>query len=139
MVKLYEFQVHRPDFDNPGSKSANSEGRKKDVDENLRKDVMGFILDHDDLHKKHFLPVAWKLHKEHKSKKYDKEQVHENYMDMVNEGCMEYYKDKKMKKDPNEIFPFEMRLTLAKQLAEIHHDPIAEGIFEGQQSAKKGR
>lgn len=132
MVKLYEFQVHRDVF------SYDTKAKEKETNEHLQKDVMGFILDSDDLHKKHFLPVAWKLHKHHKQNKYDREKAFEHYIDLVNEGCLAYYKDKKMDKDPNEIFPFKMRLVLAKQLAEIHHDPIAKGLFEGQiQKAKK--
>jgi hypothetical protein len=130
MVKLYEFQVHRDVF------NTDSKAKEKETNDHLQKDVMGYLLDSDELHKKHFLPTAWKLHKHHKAGKYDKEKVYEHYMDLVNEGCIAYYKEKKMQKDPNEIFPFNMRLTLAKQLAEIHHEPIAQGIFEGQQANK---
>jgi hypothetical protein len=126
MVKLYEFQVHRDVF------NVDSKAKEKETNEHLQKDVVGFILDSDDLHKKHFLPVAWKLHKHHKKGSYDKDNAFHHYMDLVNEGCIEYYKDKKLQKDPNEIFPYKMRLTIARQLAEIHHDPIAKGLFEGQ-------
>jgi hypothetical protein len=106
--------------------------KDEDLSEELMKEVMGFILDHDDLHKKHFLPMAWNLHKHMKEETYDHKKAHHDYMDMVNEGCIEYFEENEMTGDPNKHFPYKMRAEMARQLADLHEESIKAGDFEGR-------
>ena len=58
----------------------------------LANDVFWFILDHDRLHKQHFIPIAQEIYRQVAAKKpVDHEKYTECWMPMVEQGCSEFY------------------------------------------------
>jgi len=101
-MKLFEF------FSKP---SADEDDAKIETD--LQKDLMGFILDDDDLYKEHILPIVSKIEK-------GKKVGSEDFMKAVNQGCLKFYKEKEFNKDPNKMFPLKMRKKMASDLLTIN-------------------
>jgi uncharacterized protein YihD (DUF1040 family) len=94
--------------------SKNTETEAEDqTDNDVKKDVMAFILDDDDVFKTHMIPLIQKIESGKKIKEKD-------YNDMVKDCCIRFYKEKNMTTDPNEIFPKEMRQQIAKELHSIN-------------------
>jgi len=91
----------------------NSDEQDAQLETDLAKDVMGFILDDDDLYKEHILPLASKLSRGGKVKA-------EDFMKAVNQGCLKFYKEKEFKKDPNKMFPVKLRKKMAADLLTIN-------------------
>ena len=87
------------------------------MNDELEKDLMAFILDNDDIYKKHMMPLI----KRHK--KGDK-LSHKEYNDMIKDCCVLFYKENDFKKDPNELFPKEMRKSIADKLITINKDSL---------------
>ena len=126
-MKLYEF------FSVP---SVNDDEHKSDFTskaerQRLANDIFWFILDHDQLHKKHFLPIAQEIYQQHKSKKeIDRKKYTECWMPMVREGCMAFYKESKMMGDPKKLFDQEMCKSICERLAEKHIEDIRKGEYK---------
>lgn len=91
----------------------NSDEDDAKIEVDLEKDLMGFILDDDELYKEHIFPLVSKLEK---GKKVDAE----DFMKAVNQGCLKFYKEKDFKKDPNKMFPLKMRKKMAGNLLTIN-------------------
>jgi hypothetical protein len=106
----------------------NKEEENENIEHDLEKEVMGFILDDDDIYKERLLPIITKLQKGVKV-------APEEFMDTVNHACLEYYKEEDFKKDPNEIFPIAMRRRLAKNLLVIN----TKGLKKDKQDENKRR
>jgi hypothetical protein len=85
------------------------------LDDDVKKEVMAFILDDDDVFKTHMLPLIHKIQS-------GKSVSEKDYKDLVNDSCIQLYKKKEMTTDPNEIFPKKMRLEIAKELHAINKD-----------------
>ena len=94
------------------SKNTDTEAEDQ-TDNDVKKDVMAFILDDDDVFKTHMLPLVHKIES-------GKEVTEKDYNDMVKDCCIRFYKENKMTTDPNEIFPKEMRQQIAKELHSIN-------------------
>ena len=112
-MKLFEF-FSKNNVDEDDSK----------IEMDLEKDVMGFILDDDDIYKQYIRPLASRSAK-------GKEVNPDEYMDAVNHACMKFYKEKEFKKDPNEMFPLSMRRDMAKKLLDIN----SKGIKKNENKA----
>lgn len=95
-------------------------------DQKLGDQVFWYIIDHDDLHKRHFLPAANTISKTHKDKGMHDWKIWDK---LVKEGCLEYYKHHKLEKDPKDIFHKEFREDLCKRLAEHYHNDIIKGEY----------
>jgi hypothetical protein len=91
----------------------NVDEQEEKIETDLEKDLMGFILDDDDLYKEYLHPVARKIAK---GKDIDSNE----FMDTVDAACLKFYKENDFKKDPNEIFPIEMRKRIAGNLLDIN-------------------
>ena len=94
------------------SKNENIDDDDK-TDNDIKKDVMGFILDDDDIFKQHMLPL---IHKMKSGKTVDEK----DYKELVNDGCIKFYKEKEFSIDPNKLFPSSMRKQIAKELHSIN-------------------
>ncbi len=106
---------------------------KKDSEserEKLANDVFWFILDHDKLHKKYFFPLAQEIYETNKRKKLDKTKYVECWMPMVEEGCMEYHHEKKLKGNPKKLFDEEFCKEMCQRLAEQHVEDICKGEYK---------
>ena len=94
-----------------------TEKEAEQMENDVEKDIMGFILDDDDIYKEKLLPRIHKL-------KSGKEIGAQDFMDIVNDSCIAFYKEEDLKKDPNELFPLAMRKRLAKQLHDINKNSL---------------
>lgn len=109
----------------------NSEDFKEDeAEEKLADELYWFILDDDSLHKEYFLPLAIKIHQSVKDKEFDRSKYVKAWLPMVNKGCLLFYKEHKLSKDPKDVFPFEMRKALCIKLANQHLTDIEEGHYK---------
>ena len=94
--------------------SKNDESDKNDqTNDDVKKEVMAFILDDDDIFKQHMLPLVHKIQS-------GKEVSDKEYTELVKDGCLRLYKKKEMNVDPNEVFPKSMRQEIAKELHAIN-------------------
>lgn len=91
----------------------NSEDQDGQLEADLEKDIMGFLLDDDDFYKEHLHKFVSKMAK---GRKVDPEEL----MNAVNQGCLKFYKEKELKKDPNKLFPINMRKRMAQNLIKIN-------------------
>jgi len=91
---------------------------EQQTDNDIKKEVMAFILDDDDVFKTHMLPL---VHKIESGKKI----TEKDYNDLVKDSCLKFYKEKKMTTDPNEIFPKDMRRQIAKELHAINTNQVS--------------
>jgi hypothetical protein len=104
---------------------------KKHTDQDEKNDdLFWYLIDHDKLHKDFFLPIAQKIKKEHASNKLDKESCIMEFMPMVNKGCMEYYKHKKLNGKLGKVFPKKIR----EELCEKMYDHYCEDILNDNYS-----
>lgn len=90
---------------------------KDKMKDEMEKDLMAFILDDNDIYKEHFIPLI-RRHKKGEDLTY------EDYKDVVKDSCVAFYKENEFKKDPNELFPVEMRKRIAEKLMEINKDSL---------------
>jgi hypothetical protein len=93
----------------------NADEQDNQLEMDLEKDVMAFILDDDDVYKEYLHPLVVRISK---GQKPDAEE----FMDTINHCCVKFYKENQFKKDPNELFPLSMRKRMAKNLLKLNID-----------------
>jgi hypothetical protein len=126
-MKLFEFFGHQNlDFYRKHPDDSAQE-KSKDHEEHLSNDVFYYILDHDNLHKKHFFDTAKTI-----KTKHQKDENHSpNYWNkMVEDGCVDFYHKNKMKGDIKEIFNKEFRDELCQRLADHYHKDIVKDDYK---------
>lgn len=130
-MKLYEFFNVPAHDQNPNKDSRDDVNGQTEADKDkLADEVFWYILDHDQLHKDHFIPLSKEIAEKQKSKEFDHGKYVNKWMPMVNRGCMEFYKEAKMDRDPKDIFPLDMRKSLCHRLADQHHTDIEKGEYK---------
>lgn len=126
-MKLYEF------FSVPALSDSDHEDHTKDKEaekEKLANDVFWYILDHDQLHKKYFFPIATEINNSIKEEKdLDRKKFTECWMPMVKEGCMRFYKERRLLGNPKKIFDKEFLEHVCKRIADRHIKDISEGQY----------
>ena len=129
-MKLYEFFGHI-NLDHGDDKNKDPAKTDSLQEEELLTSVFEFILDDDELHKKHFMPIAKNIKKAEKDgdPKTDSKSW-KLWIPMVNAGCMKYYKEHDVKKHPNDAFTKEVRKELCQKLADHYHPDIIKNIYE---------
>lgn len=95
----------------------NVEEEDSKIEMDMEKDMMGFILDDDDVYKEYIRPLASRI------AHGDKVEANE-FMDAVDHACLKFYKEKEFKKDPNKMFPLSMRKRMAALLLKINSKGI---------------
>ena len=124
-MKLYEFfgNIER-DLDKDDRAPDNL---KLEKEQELSDNLFWFILDHTDLHKEFFMPIAKKLKKIYDSKS-KKDDLHDwkVWMPMVNKGCIQFYKKHQMIEDPNDVFNKNLRIDICKRLTDHYHQDIVK-------------
>lgn len=95
--------------------------------QNISDDLFWYILDHDQLHKDYFFPIAKKIKK---SGGCDADKVTEIFMPMVIKGCKEYYSKNKMTEKISKCFPKSMREEICQKLYDHYHDDILKGRYK---------
>lgn len=127
-MKLYEF-FGVPTYEQNVDKKDDLSGKTAEEEEKLADELYWFILDDDELHKEHFMPLAKEINEKIKSKSFDRKSYTKKWMPMVNKGCMKYYKKNQMTEDPKDLFSLEMRKGLCQRLADQHHNDISQGEY----------
>ena len=125
-MKLFEFfGTQNRDFQRPHPDDKEKKDRQ-DEEQNLTNEVFFHIIDNDKLHKKHFFKVA-----SHVRENHGKADGHDPkfWMDMVKDGCVDFFHHHKMKGDIKEVFNKEVRLELCQRLADHYHEDIAKDEY----------
>lgn len=105
---------------------------KRIAESSFQREMFDYLIHQDDLHKKYVLPIAKKI----LVKKVEKEDP-ELWKDFVNAGCAKYYKEKKLTKDPAEMFSKKFREELSQECAKHFHKDIVKGEYKVGQNASK--
>jgi len=121
-MKLYEF------FSVPSVEQSEEKNLSKMTGEEREKvanELFWYILDNDDIHKKHFIPIAKQIQRDLKSKgKIDRKDFIDCWMPMVEAGCLEFHKDKQMPGNPRKVFDREFREGLCQRFSDQHLEDI---------------
>jgi hypothetical protein len=107
----------------------NKEMSKDSNDKEMHDDLFWYIVDHDKLHKDYFMPLAKKMKQQSTKEQLDKEQCIKEFLPMVKKGCMEYYQHKKMKNNPDKVFPKELQKELCEKLFNHYHEDIVKDKY----------
>lgn len=127
-MKLYEF-FSVPSIEK--DEEHQSDDQSNTNREKLANDLFWYILDHDDLHKKYFIPIAQKIDRKLRAEeKVDREEYTECWMPMVKEGCLEFHKENKMKGDPKKLFDKEICKGLCHRFAEKHLEDLEKKSYK---------
>jgi len=96
----------------------------------LANELFYYIIDHDDLHKEQFIPIAQAIHREFKkNKKVDKSKYIECWMPMVRQACLEFHKKMKINGNPKKIFDKKLCEHLCRKLADHYIKDITKGEY----------
>lgn len=117
-MKLFEFFGRTIDTDT--SKDKTNEKFSKD-------DLFWSIVDNDNLHKKHFFPIAKKMKNESNC---SKEILIKEFLPMVNQGCLEFAKEKKIFGKLSKLFPKELREELCERLYDHYQEDVVKGQYK---------
>jgi hypothetical protein len=118
-MRLNEF------FSKPINATSKVEDRNRD-EEVDKDDLFWYIIDHDKLHKDYFFPIANKIKK---LKECGPEMILELFTPMVEKGCKEYFKDKKLVGNLGKLFDKEMRQDLCQRLHDHYLDDIRKDKY----------
>jgi len=121
-MKLMEFFGKPVDIEKEMSKERGDNG--------IGNDLFWFIIDHDKLHKDHFHDIAKKIHRQHKSKSVNKEEIVKDFLPMVKKGCMEFYTHHKLPGRPGNHFDKELIKDLCERLFDHYKDDIIHGKYK---------
>ena len=113
-------------------RSLNLKDSKEDQNKSFDKDDMfWFIIDHDKLHKDYAIPACEKITSACKKGK-DSRFLIDQFMEMVDRGCMEYYKKKKMQGDPKKLFSEEIKKEFCQKLYDHYYENITKELQDDQ-------
>lgn len=99
-------------------------------DKEMHDDLYWFIVDHDRLHKDFFHPLAHKIKQAHKADNVNKSALVKEFMPMVNKGCMEYYKEKKMTGNLDKAVSREVREEMCERLYDHYREDIVKDRYK---------
>lgn len=92
-------------------------------------DLFWFIVDHDQLHKDYFLPIAKKIKQTHNESRFDKEKILRDFMPMVEKGCKEYYTKNHLIGRLGKLFPRALREELCNRLFDHYYEDILKDQY----------
>lgn len=94
---------------------SNNQNEEEESPDNLGKDLAGYILDNDDIYKTKMLPIIKKM------KQGESEEVIKELMtELVNDACLQFYKEEEFKQDPNKLFPKSARAEVVTNLIDLN-------------------
>lgn len=122
-MKLYEFFGSFQTKDHSDPRDENKDGQiSQDEKDKFKQDLYFYILDNDDIHKKQFYDVAETI-------QHDRKVSEEVWMPLVNRGCLDYYKEAKLRDDPKDLFTKEFREDLCKMLDDHYRKDVIKGEY----------
>jgi glutathionyl-hydroquinone reductase len=98
----------------------------KEDDKFSKDDLFWFLIDNDQLYKKHFLPIARKIKNE---SKVSKEIITKEFLPMVNQGCLEFIKKEKIFGKPSKLFPKDLREEMCEKLYDHYYEDVVKGKY----------
>lgn len=93
---------------------------------NHNDDLFHFIINHDKLHKDHFMPLGLKIKKLNDKNKLDHVLIAKELMPMVDKGCNEYCKQNKIQDKIEKVFPKETKEELCQKLLDHYIEAITK-------------
>jgi len=97
-------------------------------------DVLFFIANEDTLHKKYFLPAVQELKRKNVVERDEIDEIYPAFAKLVNAGCQAYYKKYKPQGKMEDVFSKEMRISIAKKLAEKQLPYIKDGEYDPKEA-----
>jgi hypothetical protein len=91
--------------------------------DHFKNDLFFYILDHDDIHRKHFHDVAEQIEKNKDSKP-------SIWLPIVKKGCLEFHNHNNLLSHPKEIFDKEMMEELCNMLDDHYRKDITDGAYK---------
>jgi hypothetical protein len=121
-MKLFEFfSTLDVNLDNTKEKTADEKYEMSlEEKDHFKNDLFFYILDHDDIHRKHFHDIAEHLTDETKPSVW---------MPIVKKGCMEFHNQNKFLAHPKELFDKEMMEELCHMLDDHYRKDIKKGEY----------
>jgi hypothetical protein len=121
-MKLYEFFSHlNINSDKSQEKTADEKYEMTlEEKEQFKNELFFYILDHDDIHRKHFHDIAEHITDESKPSVW---------MPIVNKGCMEFHDANKILQHPRDMFDKQMREELCNMLDDHYRKDIKKGEY----------
>jgi len=123
-MKLFEF------FNVPKQEKSrvDNQGNQPD-DQELTDQLFWFIIDNDELHKRHVLPFVKNYRQQIMNKKYSRDKFKKYLVPMIDRGCDLFLKDKKLTKNPSKLFNNELRDSICSRvldeiIASIQNDAV---------------
>lgn len=125
-MKLFEF-FGQLTFkkDHEDDKFSLSREEKAELEDSL----FWYILEDDELHKKHFMPIAKNLKARYDNHEDDSSKDWKEWIPMVNKGCLKYYKDHDIPGDPKDIFNKKLRKELCKRIENHYRNDILNNEY----------
>ena len=108
----------------------NQENEDEQSKDQIEKDLMGFILDDDDIYKEKMLPIIQKL-----KKGEPEDALKEQFLELVNDACIKFYKEEELKTDPNKHFPMKLRMSIVKNLIDLNKNSLKTKKKKDEQDA----
>lgn len=122
-MKLYEFFGALSSLESPNVKDQSEQGKTLEQEKQLRDEIFFHVIDHDNLHKKHFYDVVEEIAK-------NKDAEKSVWSQLVTDGCMDFYHTHKMQEDPKDVFTKKFREELCEQLDDHYRKDIVNGEYK---------
>jgi hypothetical protein len=126
-MKLYEF--FNVPVDKRQDKFPNYPGQSLEDKEKMSDELFWFIIDHDSLHKEFVLPFVKDMKDQVTNPNFDKGRFTKGWMPMVRKGCSLFYKKKKLKDDPKDLFDDKVKEEICRKLCDKFVQEIKDGDF----------
>ena len=101
----------------------------REEEESLEDSLFWYILEDDELHKKHFMPIAKKLKAKYDNHNDDSSKDWKEWLPMVNKGCIKYYKAHDVMGDPRDTFNKKLRKDLCKRIENHYRNDILNNEY----------
>lgn len=91
---------------------------------------MFYIDNEDQLHKEYFLPAVRELKRKNVVERDEIDEIYPAFAKLVNAGCQKYHQQFRPEGKAEDIYTKELRINIAKKLAEKHLPYIKDGEYD---------
>ena len=103
----------------------------ENIDTEATRELDLFIMNDEDLYRRRFMPIILNLKRKMKRGIYDHELAVKLWMYLVDDGAKEYVKQYGSQADDvKDMFPKEVRLQVARDLADREKENIEQGEYD---------
>ena len=105
------------------------------LDSNAVNELDSYIMNHEDLYRRRFMPIISNIKKKIAKNVYDHEKAQKLWMYLINDAAKEYVNEfGSQDEDVKDLFPTQIR----QQVAKVISDRELENIKQGEYDAPKG-